>query len=515
MIPFALVSLPNLRQRTFSSLSSLISKADPRLQKVISTITTKRHRYFLGIALDITCLLLILINGAQPAVRLISPLVASVYSGQLTQIRQTGQNFSFVPGQAQNKFKNINVTNLNTLAFFDVPLNEENSIRTSSRGYVSFKSDTSNELFSRAHLAGAKVVVTLTQSDTNVLRDFLRNPHAQQNLIDQAITEVQESGIDGVALDFEPQGNFSADEAKKFSNFIANFSNQMHQQVPNSLVTVAIPSQEAISQGLFDLKSLGQNSDQLMVIAANFAVPEQKSSKPLNPVFGYDENQYWNDVTNSLRNFTAAVPANKLSLERAWYGDGDHYPLYIPNSKPDASSHSQPAVAITMDQTTLDHLVQGVPSKARAAARHNIPIIAQALQDEGILNSNVLAYALATIEHETAETFEPIDEIQGQFSARRLGYEGGMDYYGRGFIQLTHLRNYRMIGERIGLGDQLARHPEMASTPEVAAKVLAAFFKDNNVANLASRGAFVAARTPVNPDRNGGAIAMLAMKYAE
>ena len=69
------------------------------------------------------------------------------------------------------------------------------------------------------------------------------------------------------------------------------------------------------------------------------------------------------------------------------------------------------------------------------------------------------------------------------------------------------------MGQRIGMGDQLAQHPELASTPEVAAKILAAFFKDNNISNLASRGKFVAARTPVNPDNNGWLVAELAWKY--
>ncbi|MCL4366115.1 hypothetical protein M1437_02715 [Patescibacteria group bacterium] len=59
----------------------------------------------------------------------------------------------------------------------------------------------------------------------------------------------------------------------------------------------------------------------------------------------------------------------------------------------------------------------------------------------------------------------------------------------------------------------MAKIPQLASTPEVAARILAAFFKDNNVANLASDGNFVAARIPINPDYNGRSIASLAFKY--
>ena len=206
------------------------------------------------------------------------------------------------------------------------------------------------------------------------------------------------------------------------------------------------------------------------------------------------------------------IPADKLSLERAWYGNGHAYPLYVPQSRASSESTGGPS-QIQLDETAIENLAAGVPYKGRAAAKKNIPLIAKALSDEGILDSNVLAYALATVEHETDETFEPIGEIQGAMSARRLGYEGGANYFGRGFIQITHLRNYRQIGERIGIGDSLAKNPELASDPVIAAKVLAAFFKDNNVANLASQGYFVAARRPINPDYNGYSIASLAMKY--
>ena len=199
-------------------------------------------------------------------------------------------------------------------------------------------------------------------------------------------------------------------------------------------------------------------------------------------------------------------------MERAWYGNGDNYPLYKPNSEPPAEEDRE-ASSVNLDRQTIERLVDGVPQKGKAGARKSIPLIAKALDKEGILDSNVLAYALATIEHETDETFEPLEEINGRFSARRLGYEGGMNYFGRGYIQLTHLRNYKVIGERIGMGERLVKNPELAGTPEVAAAVLAAFFKDNNVANLASKGNFIAARRPVNPDLNGRSVARKALKY--
>jgi len=153
------------------------------------------------------------------------------------------------------------------------------------------------------------------------------------------------------------------------------------------------------------------------------------------------------------------------------------------------------------------------PARSRTAATKNIPIIAQALKDQGIYSPEVLAYALATIEHETAGTFEPIEEYSGRQQAKRLGYSGGENYFGRGFIQLTHDYNYKEIGKMIGMGDKLYKNPQLALDPTISAKILAAFFKKTGVADLAKKGMFVAARRPVNPDNKGRSIASIARRY--
>lgn len=143
--------------------------------------------------------------------------------------------------------------------------------------------------------------------------------------------------------------------------------------------------------------------------------------------------------------------------------------------------------------------------------------IANALKAEGILTPNVLAYALATIKHETGGRMAPVREgfsdAVGRSEARKRGYGGGENYYGRGYIQLTHDYNYKTIGQRIGLGDELAKNPDLALDPEISAKILAAFFKDRGVATAAERGDFYGARKGVNGTDKADKIAALAQQY--
>lgn len=83
-----------------------------------------------------------------------------------------------------------------------------------------------------------------------------------------------------------------------------------------------------------------------------------------------------------------------------------------------------------------------------------------------------LAYILGTTYHETAHTMQPIAEY-GKGKGRPYGKPAGpynQAYYGRGFVQLTHLDNYVKAGAILRL--PLAEHPELAMEPKTAALIL-------------------------------------------
>ena len=72
------------------------------------------------------------------------------------------------------------------------------------------------------------------------------------------------------------------------------------------------------------------------------------------------------------------------------------------------------------------------------------------------------AFVLANANHETAN-FKFMHEIDGRNQALRLGYQGA-DYYGRGYIQLTHLNNYKNWSKWTGR--------DLVSNPNIVAEDL-------------------------------------------
>ncbi|XHX78551.1 MAG: hypothetical protein RBJ76_01020 [Stenomitos frigidus ULC029] len=101
-------------------------------------------------------------------------------------------------------------------------------------------------------------------------------------------------------------------------------------------------------------------------------------------------------------------------------------------------------------------------------AKH-IPLILQALKDEGITDPNQVAYVLATVNRETS--FVNFEE-----GGTRYESSGGSQYWGRGYVQLTHKANYQAATNYLkskGTNVDLVANPELAKRPDIAAKLLA------------------------------------------
>jgi putative chitinase len=181
------------------------------------------------------------------------------------------------------------------------------------------------------------------------------------------------------------------------------------------------------------------------------------------------------------------------------------------------------------DTADLDSVMLGVtprvvsemfPDTPVDNIKRNLPPVLKALEADHLVDKPMVLVALATIRAET-ESFEPIAEFLSRYntspgghpfdlydSRRDLGNQGPPDgerYRGRGYVQLTGRFNYRRYGDAIGLGDGLETTPDLASQPDVAGQILAAFLRDKELAlkEALLRSDFSAARRLVNGGSNG------------
>ncbi|MEW5771171.1 MAG: peptidoglycan-binding protein [Pseudomonadota bacterium] len=148
----------------------------------------------------------------------------------------------------------------------------------------------------------------------------------------------------------------------------------------------------------------------------------------------------------------------------------------------------------------------------------NLPPTLAGLQAYGLVDRPMVLAALATIRAET-ESFEPVAEARSRYNTspnghpfdlydkrRDIGNRGAPDgekYRGRGYVQLTGRANYERYGKALGV--RLLDKPELASVPEIAGRLLAAFLKDKErvIKEALLEGDLRAARRAVNGGSHG------------
>ena len=143
---------------------------------------------------------------------------------------------------------------------------------------------------------------------------------------------------------------------------------------------------------------------------------------------------------------------------------------------------------------------------------------------QGIDLPEQIAYVLATVQHETCDTFKPVREafyISDDFDraeAWRRSHLRYYPYYGRGYVQLTWKDNYRKYSEILGI--DLVNHPDLAMEPPTALFILVHGFKHGAFTGkkitdyINSQGAnFFKARQCINGFDKAKEIAALAKKF--
>ncbi len=174
--------------------------------------------------------------------------------------------------------------------------------------------------------------------------------------------------------------------------------------------------------------------------------------------------------------------------------------------------------ASVISHMTPDLVSRIFPGAPRANIERYWPLLRKALSERGLVDRAMVLMALATVRAETA-MFDPISEAPSALNTmypgpafnkydRRqdLGNQGPPDgamFRGRGFIQLTGRKNYRIYGAMLGYN--LTSNPELANSPQPAAQILAAYLKENEIQirSALAMGDLAAARRIINGGGNG------------
>jgi hypothetical protein len=222
------------------------------------------------------------------------------------------------------------MSHLSTVAFFGLHVNSGNGyIVPGDSAWNVYHSATMSGFVSAAHTYGVRVIVSINLHGTGEVCTGLIAAN-YTNTITETLQLVQYAGIDGVNINYEAENvtcpastdpNDPTTSRDRLTNFVAAFRKAM----PSGYLAIDTYSGSAEDNlEFFNVTGIAPNVDSMFVMAydmdyANSTEPpiycSQYCFNPVSPLTTYRFN-----VTKSMTQYTALVPASKVILGQPYYG---------------------------------------------------------------------------------------------------------------------------------------------------------------------------------------------------
>jgi spore germination protein YaaH len=221
------------------------------------------------------------------------------------------ENFAFAPYWTLAQSPTFNITGLSTLAYFSIDVNPNGTLDESGSGWNGFQSQDLTDLISRAHAAGERVVLTVTDFDQGSLNALTSSPSAPGTLAAALIPLLDAKSLDGVNFDFEGAG--SGDQTG-LTNLITSVAAALRGADPHWQITMdTYASSAGDSGGFYNLPALAPAVDAFFVM--DYELNLQATPTPASPL---TSGQYSSLTT--MKQYTSAVPASKVILGVPFFG---------------------------------------------------------------------------------------------------------------------------------------------------------------------------------------------------
>ncbi len=149
---------------------------------------------------------------------------------------------------------------------------------------------------------------------------------AQQTLISNVITLIQDRGAHGVNMDVEA---LPSSLGNAFTDFIIDLTDQVHNAIPGCEVSIASPAVNW--SGTFNLPVLNQHLDFFMVMGYDYYWNGSSQAGPVSPLYSMAGNYDYNFSKTISYYQSQGVDANKILMgvpyyARQWPTEGQYAP---------------------------------------------------------------------------------------------------------------------------------------------------------------------------------------------
>lgn len=221
------------------------------------------------------------------------------------------EDFAFAPYWTLPQSSTFSLTGLSTLAYFSIDVNPNGTLDESGPGWNGFQSQDLTNLISRAHAAGERVVLAVTDFDQGSLDALTSSPTAPGMLSSALIPLLDAKSLDGVNFDFEGEG--SGDQAG-LTNLISTVAAALRAADPHWQITMdTYASSAGDAGGFYNIPALAPAVDAFFVM--DYELNLQGTPSAASPL---TSGQFSSLTT--LKQYTSTVPASKVILGVPFFG---------------------------------------------------------------------------------------------------------------------------------------------------------------------------------------------------
>lgn len=241
---------------------------------------------------------------------LLSP-VGSIISSKNNKVKNV---VGFLPYWNLKKANELDFSALDTVYYFAVDLNGDGSFNTKDPGWGNLKSDEVKDVKKKVKRWG----LTIINLDQSSIAQNVNNANRRQRIINNVVKLMKDEGFVDLNIDLEYIGEPDKGLTQGFSKFVADITDSVHREIPGSTVSMDAFADSVVKPRIFDMKSLGQSLDQIIIMAYDIHRLSSINAGPISPLFGKEKYEY--DVTTSVADYLSKVPSNKIMLGVPFYG---------------------------------------------------------------------------------------------------------------------------------------------------------------------------------------------------
>ena len=252
--------------------------------------------------------------GATEAVQL-APATSAPAAAPAALVAQpplaARENFAFAPYWTLPQSSGFSLTGLSTLAYFSVDVNPNGTLDEGGPGWNGVQSQALADLITRAHGAGERVVLTVTDFAQSSLDAVTSSSSAPATLSSALIPLLQAKSFDGVNFDFEGTG--SRDQAG-LTNLVTTVAGALRAADPHWQITMdTYASSAGDPSGFYNIPALAPAVDAFFVM--DYELNLRGAPSAASPLTSGE----FSSLT-TMKQYTAAAPASKVILGAPFFG---------------------------------------------------------------------------------------------------------------------------------------------------------------------------------------------------